>query len=253
MKSIQNIKDLYRIYTFKSFCLLLSHRLIYKRRKDVILELRNGLMYSLNLFQKEHTPIAEIYAAKSYEGTFNRDWVETIIDVGANVGIYAILIAKVYPNSRVHALEPCKDTYKKMLKNIKLNNITNIKAHNFGLFNQTKTSELFKSSKNSLISSIFEDKVPEKGLDVEEIQLISAYEFVQEHSIKSIDIIKLDCEGAEYHILRDLEINDKIKDIRYITIDIDERREQVEELLERNNISLSESKISYLIDGENIN
>ena len=48
------------------------------------------------------------------------------IDIGANIGMFSILFAKLHPYIKVYAFEPVAETYLKMCKNIKLNNITNI-------------------------------------------------------------------------------------------------------------------------------
>lgn len=48
-----------------------------------------------------------------------------IINIGANIGFYAIHLANSFPNHKVIALEPNPDAYTLLLKNIEQNNLAN--------------------------------------------------------------------------------------------------------------------------------
>jgi len=53
-----------------------------------------------------------------------------IFDIGANIGIATIVLAKQNPNSLIYAFEPFLNSYNTLLENIKLNNLKNIVAIN---------------------------------------------------------------------------------------------------------------------------
>jgi FkbM family methyltransferase len=48
---------------------------------------------------------------------------ETILDLGANIGLSAIFLARVYPHSRVACVEPIADNVRLLRHNLKLNGI----------------------------------------------------------------------------------------------------------------------------------
>ena len=50
---------------------------------------------------------------------------DSVIDIGGNIGMISIFLAKKYPFLKIYAFEPVKQNYDNFLKNIKLNNIPN--------------------------------------------------------------------------------------------------------------------------------
>jgi FkbM family methyltransferase len=89
-----------------------------------------------SLFQKEPVTI---------------DWIagflpeESLVDVGANVGIYTIWAAKTR-GTKVHAFEPEAQNYALLNRNIELNGLGNqVKAYCVGLSDQAGYSELHLS------------------------------------------------------------------------------------------------------------
>ncbi len=54
--------------------------------------------------------------------------VETFIDVGANVGVFAVTIAQAFPNRKVIAVEPLAANYSRLCHNIRLNGLGNVRA-----------------------------------------------------------------------------------------------------------------------------
>ena len=70
----------------------------------------------------------------------------TFIDIGANIGIYSIIAAKL-KNANVYAFEPHVFNYAELYKNILINNLMHkIIGYNLALSNETEISKLFISS-----------------------------------------------------------------------------------------------------------
>ena len=69
---------------------------------------------------------------------YERDWIraismamgdaEAFIDIGANVGVFAVSIAQAHPNRQVVAIEPVPSNYSKLKDNARLNNLSNLKC-----------------------------------------------------------------------------------------------------------------------------
>ena len=74
--------------------------------------------------------------------------IKRFIDVGANIGIYALSIANSIPNVMIDAFEPHKRAFERMEKNVMQNNFSNIiKCHNFALSNENKEGYLLASER----------------------------------------------------------------------------------------------------------
>ena len=55
-----------------------------------------------------------------------------VFDIGANIGWYALNLAKRSPDALVHAFEPLPDTFRSLCANVELNGLSNIALHEFG-------------------------------------------------------------------------------------------------------------------------
>lgn len=126
-----------------------------------------------------------------------------IIDGGANVGDYSLMITKIIPGCKIYAFEPVESTYQKLLKN--RNEHYNINPVMKGLFKENCTMEinLFNADEHSSIYDI--QGLPEKSNQKQTIELVRGDDFLIENNIDSIDFLKLDIEGAEYDALLGFE------------------------------------------------
>ena len=151
------------------------------------------------------------------------------LDVGGHFGetLEEVLKPK-YGFDLVHCFEPIPDCYAR-IKSVFASEISagKLQVHNFGLSNRTGTQNLYgtgpqKEFGEGMGASIFADKVDIDESHFIECRFVSASEFFAEH-LRADDLIvlKLNCEGAEVLILRDLVDANNIHDIDFIMIDFD--------------------------------
>ena len=129
----------------------------------------------------------------------------TILDVGANIGLYSICYSKIFSNSIIHSFEPVRKNYQALITNIKSNKIKNIISYKFGLLDKrknlkigipdAKTHKRYKKNINDGLFSIFAKK---KNL---KIKLLSLDDLNKDNFFNKIDFIKIDVEGAESLVL----------------------------------------------------
>jgi FkbM family methyltransferase len=130
---------------------------------------------------------------------------DTVIDVGANIGCFAILAAQmVGPSGRVFAIEPDASTFEQLVRNVHINEITNIVPLKMAV-GATRGSTQLHSASNRLFSSIYSsvNSQPIKGID-QEVEVTTIAQLMIEHNIASCEYLKLDCEGAEHDIVQTL-------------------------------------------------
>jgi len=132
------------------------------------------------------------------------------IDVGANSGLYSMVIAKNDNKIKVKSFEPIKKTILKFKENILLNkNLNNIEIFEFGLSN--KNSKLLMKSlkkKNYIQTGGF--GVVQNGEILKNLHTEYA-EFKKGDDIFSLKnkniVLKIDAEGHEKEVLEGLENN----------------------------------------------
>lgn len=124
-----------------------------------------------------------------------------VLDIGANIGWYAINLSKSVPQGRIIAFEPIPKTYGYLVKNIVLNGLGNIKTYNIGLFKKAGYFNFYYNRNNtgatSLVDIIKEDDVAIVKCRVEKLD-----DFLKKAKIKQVDFIKCDVEGAEKFVIQ---------------------------------------------------
>lgn len=126
-----------------------------------------------------------------------------IIDGGANVGVYSLLVTRTIPKCQIYAFEPVKSTFHKLTENVR--EYSWIHPIMSGLFKEdcSKEINLFKTDEHS---SLYTTQVlSEKSNHTQTIKLIRGDDFIDMKNIESIDFLKLDIEGAEYDALMGFE------------------------------------------------
>lgn len=123
---------------------------------------------------------------------------QTIVDVGAAFGDYAIFAASKSSTNSVYAFEPFTQSREYLEENIRLNGLSNITVLPFALNDKEATLELDVSKREPGSFSTHSVASGAELLKVEAITLERAFETL---SIRHCDILKIDCEGAEYSIL----------------------------------------------------
>lgn len=129
----------------------------------------------------------------------------TIFDVGANTGIFAIL-SKVYnEKAQIIAFEPQPNIYKILQKNNEVNNF-NIKCEQYGISNKIGNAKFYNygektfTSRNTTAGSLNSNwrKKEQSFIDVK-IKTLDNY--LDINDISELDLLKIDVETHEYEVL----------------------------------------------------
>ncbi|MFZ0452107.1 MAG: FkbM family methyltransferase [Ignavibacteriaceae bacterium] len=139
-------------------------------------------------------------------------------DVGANIGFYSIVAAKIKDtNGKIFAFEPEPKTFSLLRKNIELNKMNNITSLSIALGDTDGDKLLYPSDTPNFGAHSFvqrtDYRVKKKGI---KININTADKLIDEMKIDVPDIMKIDVEGAEILILRGMKrllMNKKLKTI----------------------------------------
>lgn len=128
----------------------------------------------------------------------------TFLDIGANVGIYAIAAAKKDPNVKVYAFEPCGWTFQVLEENIRLNALSNVAAIRTALGDRIgKVVLQVNAPGKDGLNTIGRPSHPDCQIIAQEtVPMTTLDAFIQSHSVSRVDVMKVDVEGAELMVLR---------------------------------------------------
>lgn len=149
---------------------------------------------------------AGIYLAEKEETEYFRRLIkdgDIFLDVGANIGYYTLMAARrVGENGRVYAFEPAFDTYKFLKYNIKINKFDNILTYRLTVSDKSGYVNLNLGNKFNTGSSSVISIPPNFSGKIEKVACITLDEFAKKEGIGKVDVIKIDVEGAELHVLK---------------------------------------------------
>ncbi len=125
---------------------------------------------------------------------------EIVIDIGANIGYYALLEARLANRGRIYAAEPVPENLELLRKNVNLNNCKNI--HLFGIalgdieskarmyiYDKCNWSSFIKNTNGNILNEI-------------ESPIITLDKFVELYVHDSPGFIRMDVEGYEFQIIK---------------------------------------------------
>jgi len=122
-----------------------------------------------------------------------------VIDVGANIGVTSIAMAKqVGKKGRVYAFEPHPDYFEILKDNLSSHRLANVSTFELALADRTGKIDFYKKELSSGIVSA-------EGAQRLEAPCTSIDRFLDEHNPQGIDAINMDCEGSELLVLRGAE------------------------------------------------
>jgi len=138
----------------------------------------------------------QIFLNGEYELTF-RGTPKVIVDLGANIGLFSLLMTKKFPNSTIYAIEPDPENFSQLIKNTKVH--SNIKIFNKAIWNEIAKLKIV-SDQNS---AEWGRSVSVLDYDSNENMLVDSLtinELIEAHKLSKLDIVKVDIEGAEFEL-----------------------------------------------------
>ena len=174
--------------------------------------LRNGIRISTRE-GAESENIAVTFVKKEYGEVKDGS---VVIDIGASIGDFSLLAALTSRNSRVYAFEPMPSTFRTLVENIRMNNADRlISPFMKAVAGRTDSRVLFQGP-TSLGHSLYSQAWSKGASGGVPTECISLKDVFDDNGIDCCDLLKIDCEGAEYEILYNTpaEYLRRVKEIR---------------------------------------
>jgi FkbM family methyltransferase len=164
----------------------------YRNRWDVDVQFRGGqfsIGRDLSLYPAVRNGGFESVELDSF---IPRVPVDSVVwDVGANIGIYAVLLGKAASSGRVISFEPVPETRARLERNLATNRMRNVAVHAVALSSRPGTATMEIHPEAHGCDQIVNN--PEGP--VVEVQTMTGDDFAAEHG--DPDVIKVDIEGHE--------------------------------------------------------
>jgi FkbM family methyltransferase len=148
-----------------------------------------------NATSRQHA--VEALIGKTYPKISFLNNVKTVLDVGANIGASVIFFAMNYPNARVVGIEPTRQPFVLLRRNVI--DYANVQIFNVGLHSVTTKRSIYIKGSDSVANSASCNALI--STSQEEVQLVAADAFTKSIGLDRPDIIKIDTEGCEIPII----------------------------------------------------
>lgn len=233
---IEKIKYWFKfIILYKNWNDLILDRILKRNSNKIVL--RNGL----EITGSDKTPLSvvtdEIFLFNRYTPKHLKiNNGDIIVDIGSHIGSFSFFAANIN-NTKVISYEPDPDTYNLLLKNIEINKIKNIAAHNKAVTNKNSKTTLYKNEADGG-NSIYKSKTSTRKVITKSTTIKNIF---VENKINIINFLKIDCEGSEGLIFKYINKN-TLKKIDKISMEY------------HNNVSiLKHAKINKILNDNRFN
>lgn len=172
--------------------------------KKVTVELRSGAMISMRSSVSRHNADLTVLAENLFRDQYRLKRIArddmVVVDIGAHIGIFAVVCASLCRNARVYSYEPECSNYALLKENARQNPALGIQPSNKAVTGTGGSEILFLSEGNSGGHSILGNKG-----DFQEVECTTLGDILASLPVDRIDLLKIDCEGSEYDILLSTE------------------------------------------------
>lgn len=136
-----------------------------------------------------------------------------VVDIGANIGFYTLILSHLYPKCKIISIEASPTIFEKLRLSCQLNNLipgSNIKLLNRAVSDKDGTlvefyekhsiSTLSKEFLTNISNEIFKEEDEELNKVI--VKTITIDKLVETTNINEISLMKIDVEGAEVLVLK---------------------------------------------------
>lgn len=124
---------------------------------------------------------------------------DTVIDIGANIGCFALVAGRAARRGRVFAYEPDADNFELASGNARRNGLANVTVERSAVSGSRGTLKLYRGAHGPLHSTT-PGRLAEAEI-ADEVSAVTLPDIMDRHAIDRCGFLKMNCEGAEYGIL----------------------------------------------------
>jgi FkbM family methyltransferase len=128
---------------------------------------------------------------------------DTVLDVGAHFGYYSLFLSNLVGRyGMVYAFEPSDRERKRLMMNIFINGIKNIKISDKAVSSSVGKSNLYVVQSKETGFNSMRKPLSVSPTKIKNIQTITLDKFIENSKLFGIRFVKIDVEGAELKVLK---------------------------------------------------
>ncbi|MDP6538908.1 MAG: FkbM family methyltransferase [Planctomycetota bacterium] len=161
--------------------------------------------HGVKVLYREHSADERVIAHSFENDVYLRHVPELVlhpafsaVEIGAHIGAFALWVGVKAPRGSLHAVEASRESFSLLQRNIALNDLSNVHPHHLAIAGTTGTVELFHNLDSGNWGHTITARVSESS---ESVSSQSLAEFCADAGIERADLLKINCEGAEFEIL----------------------------------------------------
>jgi FkbM family methyltransferase len=126
-----------------------------------------------------------------------------ILDIGSNIGASILFFHELFPSAKILGFEPHPETFRILQSNVSA--IPSVSVFNYALGSaDARISVPFEGMDFSAFTTKIGSRMLPDASATTDCEMKHAGSALRDLGISTVDLIKIDCEGAEYDILRTL-------------------------------------------------
>ncbi len=199
------------------FSLAFSWYKLSKTKHELVIPI-GPYLFCVDSLEQLSGPFMEIFINKSYRLTKTQNQIQ-VVDCGANIGLSVLYFKCQAPHARIVCFEPNPSARKLLDKNVRLNGWeSDVVVHPVALGAEKKVADFFveKDFAASMSGSLVKQLASKR-------QALSSYsvnvEPLSSYIIDTIDVLKIDVEGSEEAIIKELIKTYKIGQVKEIQLE----------------------------------
>lgn len=181
------------LYLAVKFDLTAADPLLFRTRSGVLVEVPRRLLQTFK----------EIFMDECYMRGMDFPFRDkpVVIDVGANAGFFTLFILSRLQGAKVASYEPVPVNFRQLERNLSLNRALSVAGFQKAVAGQAGEVTLYFDSRDEFTTAatIYE-RQGENTIAVK-VAGVSLPDIFRENNMDKCDLLKMDCEGAEYDIL----------------------------------------------------
>lgn len=145
----------------------------------------------------------EVFVDGCYDPPLASSPKATVIDIGANTGLFALRAKQLHPHAAIWCYEPSPVNYAQLNANLARSRFEDCSASRKGVGGKARTERLYLHKGNIGGHSI--DATLADTTTYVDIELVDLESVLAALGGRACDLLKIDCEGAEYEIIMSID------------------------------------------------
>jgi len=210
---IKNIKNWHKYYFYK-FGFTHPRAISFQTRKGLTIDVPISVV----------SEFKEVFLGENYLKPFRMECSGeyTVIDVGANVGFFSLFAYERFPNAKIFSFEPVPNNFEKLKRHIIKNGCDRIHCYLQAVAKGNGKNTIWADPTQEITTNASIRNSIKQGQQIE-IETISLSGIFNHLKIGVCDLLKLDCEGAEFEIIYETPI-DVLKNVKRLAREVHQTR-----------------------------